>query len=86
MSDAANDDDDYRDLLPEGTPERLTIPVTFDMMKAARLLRHHLPHEQYERLFDAIVQLASDELEVESTLAHEPADETDCAGSAAGDS
>lgn len=55
-------------LLPDSTPERLVIPVTFDMMAAARLLRRRLPHEQYNRLFEAIVQLASDDLEVDSYL------------------
>jgi hypothetical protein len=60
--------DDYRELLPEGTPESVVIPVTYDMMRAAVLLRRRLPREQYDRLFESIVHLAGEELEVDSTL------------------
>jgi hypothetical protein len=64
----ADFDDDGRELLPEGTPETLTIPVTYDMMRAAVLLRRRLPTAQYDRLFESIVHLAGEELEVDSTL------------------
>lgn len=50
------------------------IPITDDMLAAARILRWRLTHDQYNQLFEAIVQLESDDLIiVDSAAERQPA-------------